>query len=432
MIEHTYNLKDLKQIGTPTDEKIYIEEQVYKRLHTQEEFDKRVFVFMGHTECEEGKYKTFIESVIPVRDAQYANNVPIWDTKMWAEVFREVKRAYEESIIVGWALDIKGFTPCLTEKIEAVHLEQFGGVHQLLFLFDSMESEGFFYAQKGGHLQKKDGFYIYHDDTKKRKSDIDVHIQIENAQSKILHRNLETVTEAEGMPVVTDSIHEQMEESFLKEEQVAQEIAEIDNKKTESEEKPFNVSSYALVAAVALLSSILGLGIYQNKITLPKFGEVISSMSNATKVESRMDTEEIPSSEMPVDTQTMQDLIPIEELSADDIVEKTDMEDSEATQTMRQDETNLQDEANLQDEVDMETDSEAEYTLEEKIETEMDEEVEPVSTDSYEIYVVNKGDTLTAISKKRYGTISKIERIAEINQLENTDDIKEGQKLLLP
>jgi len=243
---------------------------------------------------------------------------------------------------------------------------------------------------------------------------------------------LETVTEAEGMPVVTDSIHEQMEESFLKEEQVAQEIAEIDNKKTESEEKPFNVSSYALVAAVALLSSILGLGIYQNKITLPKFGEVISSMSNATKVESRMDTEEIPSSEMPVDTQTMQDLIPIEELSADDIVEKTDMEDSEATQTMLQDETNLQDEANLQDEVDMETDSEAEYTLEEKIETEMDEEVEPVSTDSYEIYVVNKGDTLTAISKKRYGTISKIERIAEINQLENTDDIKEGQKLLLP
>lgn len=121
-----------------------------------------MFIFMGHTECEQGVYMTFIEAAIPVRDMEFSQNLPRWGTHAWSDVFREIKRSYENSIIVGWALDCKGYPPRLTAELEAIHREQFGGAHQVLFLMDSMEGEEYFYLHKGNRLQPKNGFYIYY------------------------------------------------------------------------------------------------------------------------------------------------------------------------------------------------------------------------------------------------------------------------------
>jgi nucleoid-associated protein YgaU len=49
-----------------------------------------------------------------------------------------------------------------------------------------------------------------------------------------------------------------------------------------------------------------------------------------------------------------------------------------------------------------------------------------------ETYTVRLGDTLIGISKKIYGSESMVNEIAELNDIENTDEIHEGQKLLLP
>lgn len=48
------------------------------------------------------------------------------------------------------------------------------------------------------------------------------------------------------------------------------------------------------------------------------------------------------------------------------------------------------------------------------------------------IYIVEKGDTLATISKRKYGDISHIEEICEMNGLEDGNLIFIGQKLLLP
>lgn len=65
-------------------------------------------------------------------------------------------------LLCGWALDCKGLPPRLTAELEAIHREQFGGAHQVLFLMDSMEGEEYFYLHKGNRLQPKNGFYIYY------------------------------------------------------------------------------------------------------------------------------------------------------------------------------------------------------------------------------------------------------------------------------
>lgn len=157
------NLKNVKQIGTPREEnKIYLENMTYNKIKEECYDEKSVFVLMGHTERMGEKYATFIEAAILVSEIGFVGNVPKWNNEAWSEVFREIKRLYEDMIMVGWALDIKGMMPQMTPELERIHREHFGGVHQLLFLLDTLEQEETFYIYKENKLISKDGFYIYH------------------------------------------------------------------------------------------------------------------------------------------------------------------------------------------------------------------------------------------------------------------------------
>ena len=169
--EKNRNLKNVKQIGTPREEnKIYIENTAYTKVREDSFREKNVFVLMGHTEHMEGRYATFIEAVIAVRGMEFVGGIPRWNNASWSEVFREIKRLYEEMIIVGWVFNIKGMSPKMTPDLERVHREHFGGVHQLLFLMDSVENEERFYIYKENKIISKDGFYIYHKARSKEKS----------------------------------------------------------------------------------------------------------------------------------------------------------------------------------------------------------------------------------------------------------------------
>ena len=51
---------------------------------------------------------------------------------------------------------------------------------------------------------------------------------------------------------------------------------------------------------------------------------------------------------------------------------------------------------------------------------------EPVS------YTVKRGDTLIGICLAKYGSDKRVAEICSLNGISNPDDIKEGQKILLP
>jgi len=147
--EKNRNLRNVKQVGTPReDNKIYIENMTYNKIKEDGYREKRVYVLMGHTERMGSKYATFVESAIPVQEIEFSGGVPRWNNTIWGEVFREIKRLYEDMIIVGWAVDMKGMLPRMTPDLERVHREHFGGVHQLLFLLDTLEKEEAFYIYK--------------------------------------------------------------------------------------------------------------------------------------------------------------------------------------------------------------------------------------------------------------------------------------------
>lgn len=61
-------------------------------------------------------------------------------------------------------------------------------------------------------------------------------------------------------------------------------------------------------------------------------------------------------------------------------------------------------------------------------------EPEPAAAPAAELvaYIVKKGDTLTAICLRQYGTDARVAEICALNNITNPDDIKEGEKIFLP
>lgn len=77
------------------------------------------------------------------------------------------------------------------------------------------------------------------------------------------------------------------------------------------------------------------------------------------------------------------------------------------------------------------TEDAAKGVEEEKAE-EAEEGVEALSRNIARYYEVKRGDTLYLISKKIYGDTSHVKKICEINQITDPDNIRYGQKLILP
>lgn len=47
-------------------------------------------------------------------------------------------------------------------------------------------------------------------------------------------------------------------------------------------------------------------------------------------------------------------------------------------------------------------------------------------------YVIQKGDTLSSICKKKYGTIARMDEICRLNRISPDDIIYAGEKIRLP
>lgn len=399
------NLKNIRQIGTPTQEdKIYIENAVYARIHEEDYAEKKVFVFMGHTECIQGRYTTFIEAAIPVLKMEFVQNAPQWNNRAWSDVFREVKRSYENSIIVGWAMDQKGYAPSMTPELEAIHREQFGGAHQVLFLMDSIEGEETFYINKGNWLQKKEGFYIFYARELRQVCPPEVVVEMPK------RARIGSVPPAEPK-----ADRAQYRKTLQKKENV---------------QEAQRATSYAMTAAVALLVVIVGLGVVQDRIHVPGLQKAVQTIASfgdkeAQKAQVLVGTEirETQQSTQEAEdtyTETL-DLIPIESISAGDI--KTVDETGNVKETEQGDASDPEKNSEQQDQEKTQEEAGAEDTASRQTD---------VTVETPKYYVVKSGDTLTSICNQVYGSTAKMKELKEYNQLDDADDIHVDQKLLLP
>lgn len=101
------------------------------------------------------------------------------------------------------------------------------------------------------------------------------------------------------------------------------------------------------------------------------------------------------------------------------------------SQTEQEPEQEPEQESEPQSEIEAET-RPAEETASVDVETEA-VQTEAVQTEAVTVtYVVKEGDMLLTICRNRYGSDERVKEICELNGIENPDDIKVGQIILLP
>lgn len=452
--------KDIKQIGRPDiGDRIYIEDQVYHFIHPFEnEGEKIAYVLLGRFENYAGRQCTFIEAAIRLDEVEFEGDLPLWSDHTWAYIYKQLKKEHDSMVIVGWVMDIKGQLPNMTVRLEALHQKNFGGIHQVLFLMDTLEGEEAFYASRNGHLYRREGFYIYYD--KNIPSDLNMAMQeLRNEQGNAMG----DVTDSTGQEIEkTLTLEQEPEETYrldesetLGDSKILEESALHDKTPLrrgnyrrqiiEKEEKQ-PVSSYASSLVLLAVVCVLGVTAFQNYKKMNAMEETLAKMnpvsnvaateqiseteSMGIKVESVAGNVQVPENQPETSAQGESDTNPIPE----DGTQQTPPDSQEAQEAPADTAT---DGTSTDVPVQPQTENPQGASTEAPQPADTQSESAPAAAEAQTYlnqgyYIVQKGDSLVGICRKIYQTTAMMDKLCEVNGIENKDAIFAGQYLTLP
>lgn len=417
--------KNIRQIGSPDiGDRIYIENKVHEYMHPYDALqEKTVYVLLGRFENNLGRQCVFVEAAICLEEIAFEGECPVWSDDSWAYLYKKLKHAYDNMVIVGWAMDIRGQLPNLTVAIEKLHRTYFGGEHQILYLMDSLEKEDAFYSLKNGYLKRRAGYYIYYE---QKQSDLSA--VIEGKREK---------------------------DAEIKEEEYEKERTNsYRNYLRKKEQKTKLIPSYGLSILLFFVVCGLGFAAFQNHQKMNAMETALMQMNHATAAEAETETgTEAPASEenVTVKVESVEGNIAPQDdtqtagqngMQTDVAQLPAESDAADSTQTAEQDNTTA--DTTLATAESVTTQSGAQTATEnntaQQSDTQTNNATAQTSAASSEAaqylsqgyYIVQKGDSLVGICRKVYNTTAMMDKLCETNGIENPDAIYEGQYLTLP
>ena len=415
--------KNIRQIGSPDiGDRIYIENKVHEYMHPYDALqEKTVYVLLGRFENNLGRQCVFVEAAICLEEIAFEGECPVWSDDSWAYLYKKLKHAYDNMVIVGWAMDIRGQLPNLTVAIEKLHRTYFGGEHQILYLMDSLEKEDAFYSLKNGYLKRRAGYYIYYE---------------------------------QKQPDLSAVIEEKREKDIeIKEEEYEKERTNsYRNYLRKKEQKTKLIPSYGLSILLFFVVCGLGFAAFQNHQKMNAMETALMQMNHATAAEAETETEASASEEnVTVKVESVEGNITPQDdtqtagqngMQTDVTQLPAESDAADSTQTAEQDNTTA--DTTLATAESVTTQSGAQTTTENNTAQQSDTQTNNATTQtsaalseaaqylSQGYYIVQKGDSLVGICRKVYNTTAMMDKLCETNGIENPDAIYEGQYLTLP
>lgn len=480
--------REIKQIGSPdAGERIYVEDTVYRRMHPHGGVEeKTAYVLLGKFENCMGRECTFVEAVIPLNEILFDRDVPVWDDRTWAYIYKQLKPEHDPFVIVGWALDIKGQLPNMTAHLEALHQRNFGGKRQILFLMDSLECEEAVYGSRNGHLYRRDGFYIYYQHRQAAEEK-----DLWKKEEKEFYREMDAEGDEKPDPAASVSAGER---------ELAADMAKMpenkegtgmyrglyrrrvqqDGSRQEKQERP----AYAATVLLGAVVCVLGVTAYLNHEKMAEMEQTLAQMKGTRYVTEAQtvdtgaeDTERMPS----VAVETVMGNVEKQELSAEAAGTQEDVAAQQAetaqgaqrtAESAENVTTNATANAAAENEAAAETAGDtatasgqasantagtaAETQVQSEASTDgssvaqtqgtttaagnasaenaqaaaVQTEVQVYLSQGY--YDVQKGDSLVGICRKIYQTTAMLDKLCEVNGIEDENAIYAGQRLILP
>lgn len=388
--------RNFRQIGTPEGEKhIFIEDYVYTYLHPA--FlgmnERRVCILVGRTEQYGKNTNIYVNGAFELPEIAYCGTAPVFQEKIRTEICTLIKRYFDGSTLLGWFYDEKGTAPCLTPELERILKNFFGGNNRLLLLSDSLEKEETLYIYEDGAVHKKEGYYIYYE-------------RNQAMQEYMIVSRKDTPQEVKPEEVRDEALKNYRE-------------LVLNRPKKNFQLPAFHSLVYGSGLLVVIAIIVVGISMFNNYEKMKKLEIAVSVMEEKN---GSSGTDPAP------DTETQTKLV-IEDLAGQ--VEPTEKENAEnlqvADNTAAPDNMAAPDSTAAQDSTaapDNTSDQAASAS------TQPQSEAEIILQQGY--YIVQPGDSMISISKKIYQDASHVADLCAANGIENVDNIKVGEKLILP
>lgn len=388
--------RNFRQIGTPEGEKhIFIEDYVYTYLHPA--FlgmnERRVCILVGRIEQYGKNTNIYVNGAFELPEIAYCGTAPVFQEKIRTEICTLIKRYFDGSTLLGWFYDEKGTAPCLTPELERILKNFFGGNNRLLLLSDSLEKEETLYIYEDGAVHKKEGYYIYYE-------------RNQAMQEYMIVSRKDTPQEVKPEEVRDEALKNYRE-------------LVLNRPKKNFQLPAFHSLVYGSGLLVVIAIIVVGISMFNNYEKMKKLETAVSVMEEKN---GSSGTDPAP------DTETQTKLV-IEDLAGQ--VEPTEKENAEnlqvADNTAAPDNMAAPDSTAAQDSTaapDNTSDQAASAS------TQPQSEAEIILQQGY--YIVQPGDSMISISKKIYQDASHVADLCAANGIENVDNIKVGEKLILP
>ncbi len=364
--------KNIRQIGKiHSNKKIYIEDYVMKQLKKkpERENDLRYGIFLGQTQVSDGNAYIFIKGMIEVQDI--IENSIIFNDEIWTELYQEKKKFFEALDIVGWYASVPYRVSEDMNGIRKLHLDNFAGNNKVCFVADRSENEEGFYLYEQTSFVKQQGYYIYFEKNEKMKKYV-----------KSMKEKENKVNEAKKGEQGSIGVEKQTETK--KEDKLTDNPVELSGRQGRL---AYGISGMLIIAL--LLSTV---------VMLNNYGELKNIKNTLSGYTLNQEAKAV-----------------------NEIIESYSQEQTTENEKVTVVGTTIEENTEMEAEVE---------TTVETNENQVEENVESSFSGTY--HTVKKGQTLYDISMKYYGTSEMVNKIKEINHIDENFTIIEGEKILLP
>ena len=377
------------------------------------------------------------------------------------------------------ALDIKGQLPNMTAHLEALHQRNFGGKRQILFLMDSLECEEAVYGSRNGHLYRRDGFYIYY-----QHRQVPEENDLWKKEEKEFYREMDVEWEEKPKPAVPVSAGEREAPADMEKTSDDNESAGIyrglyrrriqqEAGRQEARERP----AYAATVLLGAVVCVLGVTAYLNHEKMAEMEQTLAQMKGTRYVTEAQtadtgaeDTERMPSvavetvmgnvekQELSAEAGKVQEDVtaqqaetaqetqgtaePAENAAAGNAAGSETAEDTAAaggqacadaagTSVEAQTQSTASTDGSLAAQTQGTTTAAGNASAENtQVPAAAQTEAQMYLSQGY--YDVQKGDSLVGICRKIYQTTAMLDKLCEVNGIEDENAIYAGQRLILP
>lgn len=396
--------KNIRQIGNVQGAvRIYMEDYVYTYLHGngRSGWGHRGSIFVGTRWQENGQKYLFISGLVHIPDDCFKDGVPEFHDLMWAGIYQDIKRYYENVEILGWGMDVAGASARLTGSVEQLHRRAFHGQDRIAFFMDSLEKEEAFYVYEKNVLRRRDGYYVYYEKNPQMR------------EYMLQGRTEEQPTEIDPQLAVVTSYRERAA------------------KKGRS--KGLRRVAYAACLTLLVMVSAMGVSLMTNAGRIHELEEAVAFLTSdkddtdpalQNEQESAADGLQTESELNPpaVDTTAPDDAAADEPVQPDAAADEA--EENEPDVAENEPET-LPEEPDKTDE----PEQQPQTAQSDEPAADADEPSEP-AVSIPDTYIVQSGESLLGISQKLYGK-NYTRELCERNGLEDENKIYAGQELLL-